>query len=475
MRSPFTRPNLQANATTLWQTPTRRSSVLPVRPVCTSVQPDGIHDRFVADLTAAYLAAKWAEMSSVRGPEPFFPNFTQCPSSTTLHARAVAQARQVEATLRGERRPLGMDTAAKDVAGESSVFHAPGSVWEGGWDPRGLAMIDTHSHIEEGERSGGGFVDSKYYIKRFLSMEFDPPISCHVVSGMHANNEIKAIHLEPWLDDLALKAHARDKTFIPWIRGFNLDDDFFSIRRYIRRRLDSGGFWGIGEVIVHGNKYDWRADSLTMKMICRLAIEYDVPVLLHVDLCGIGGYWVDNKWGDYKGRDPAEIVEERKNRFDELYSLFSTFRKEMTAPRDNSFFHSFPQPHPRLRIILDHAGIGRNDGEYDFDTYYEHMSALLEEFDYLYFTLAGVPNALLNPDLSALKPIYYEDWFIIYWNRFFVSVDVNNYDAMPDSYVNQYNMQVEIVEKYLGGLRRQRHLARQLLTSNVLGAPWAPL
>ncbi len=123
-----------------------------------------------------------------------------------------------------------------------------------------LWLVDVHSHVWRG---AADFAELLAIMDR------------HRIQAMGVSALV-------WHDADRLVAgagFAEPDRFFPFLRGFELDRG--TSIDYVRNRLATGRFKGIGELFVNGHGHHTPGDHPVLMEIYRLAGEYRVPVLLH--------------------------------------------------------------------------------------------------------------------------------------------------------------------------------------------------
>lgn len=123
-----------------------------------------------------------------------------------------------------------------------------------------LWVVDFHAHVLHG---GQEFAD-------LLEVMDRNHVQMAGVSGLARDGSDREVAGAGWNEP---------DRIMPFLRGFELDRGY-SID-YVRNRLASGRFKGIGELFINGHGRRVAGDNPVLMEIYRLAAEYQVPVLIH--------------------------------------------------------------------------------------------------------------------------------------------------------------------------------------------------
>ncbi|RCK79340.1 MAG: putative 5-oxo-L-prolinase [Candidatus Ozemobacter sibiricus] len=210
-----------------------------------------------------------------------------------------------------------------------------------------LWLVDVHSHVW---RSADDFAELLAIMDR------------HRIQAMGVSALV-------WHDADQLVAgagFAEPDRFFPFLRGFDLERN--TSIDYVRNRLATGRFKGIGELFINGHGHRTPGDHPVLMEIYRLAGEYRVPVLLHWTI----GSRAEREAGTREG--------------------FQALKRVLAA-------------HPATTFILAHLGRGPAPHRENHFAVLEH---LLHRYRNLRLDLAGLHRDLydgegrLTPFASAL-------------------------------------------------------------------------
>jgi predicted TIM-barrel fold metal-dependent hydrolase len=261
-----------------------------------------------------------------------------------------------------------------------------------------------------------------------------------VISGIH---KLDKPDDEFAHDDAVLRAfeahggEAEDNPFIPFVRGFKLEDE--ASVDYVRDALERG-FRGIGELFVHGHNDDVE-DLSVLYDIAELALKYDVPLLVHWDV------------GEVDDRANREVNRERN--LDELLA--------------------FLEAHSNLVVILAHCGAGPGpDSGRDLDWYRDEVLPQLLARANLSLDLAGMappmdPGGGLVYESSSSTPLFTElgevmlEAIAVSPTRFLVGFDIED-DTVEDP-SSRWDQAMRYYEAFLGHLRDDTRM--MLMCSNA--------
>lgn len=248
-----------------------------------------------------------------------------------------------------------------------------------GWrDPSAGEYIDIHGHVfcsSEGDWTDTR-VDTDYRLSLLYGMR-SAGIDRMVLSGF-ADTSLDDPLIDERIDEVT--AYASDlyyDFFIPFVRVFEFDDPHAP--DYVESYL-AAGFAGVGELILHGHGFDFNESDVLVD-ICRVAVKYDVPVLVHSDM----------------GNVDSPTTRSAAQNFDQLIEVLDSFPTEdlevepsgVFDPSDSAASESNSTP---LKLILAHCGAGPTDTMEPevLAAWAARIDILLMNYPNVYFDLAGM-------------------------------------------------------------------------------------
>jgi predicted TIM-barrel fold metal-dependent hydrolase len=227
-----------------------------------------------------------------------------------------------------------------------------------------LWLVDVHSHVW---RSVDDFAELLTIMDR------------HRIQAMGVSALV-------WHDADQLVAgagFAEPDRFFPFLRGFDLERN--TSIDYVRNRLATGRFKGIGELFINGHGHRTSGDHPVLMEIYRLAGEYRVPVLLHWTI----GSRAEREAGTREG--------------------FQALKRVLAG-------------HPATTFILAHLGRGPAPHRENHFAVLEH---LLQRYPNLRLDLAGLHRDLYDEE-GRLTPFAYEllDLIKRFPRRFLLGLDL---------------------------------------------------
>ncbi len=203
----------------------------------------------------------------------------------------------------------------KEVTEEVEVAHLGFLPWDPG---PGIGLdtesyVDVHSHLFASNTSDWGWTQfwdafgavpstsTVERIERLYSLEAYG-VTRMAISGMYDDTSREYLfYIEGFggfilydgvdgtdLDDMVLYAASLyPDYFVPFVRGFAQELDLASpwTQIYVRAAVVSGGFQGVGELIIHGHGADY-TDTDALEATCESAFYGDTPILLHWEFIG---------------------------------------------------------------------------------------------------------------------------------------------------------------------------------------------
>ncbi|NLI77793.1 MAG: amidohydrolase family protein [Candidatus Riflebacteria bacterium] len=225
-------------------------------------------------------------------------------------------------------------------------------IWLGGWVPApgrpakiclpDLWLVDFHSHVMGGADEFAGLLEV---------------MDRHQIQAMG----VSALIWEDPDRKVAGAGFAEPDRFMPFLRGFELDRN--ASIDYVRNRLATGRFKGVGELFVNGHGHRTPGDHPVLMEIYRLAGEFRVPVLLHWTL------------GTLEGREAG------------TREGFQALKRVLAA-------------HPGTTFVLAHCARGPRPTRPGF---LDILGHLLQRFPNLSFDVAGLHRDLYTSD-GAISP-----------------------------------------------------------------------
>jgi hypothetical protein len=263
-------------------------------------------------------------------------------------------------------------------------------------------IIDVHSHFYRGEED----------FEELLSIKGIYDIDMMGLSGLTGSQA----------DEQALQAErVFPDHFFLFLRGF--DPTWDHAPDYVKGRLSTGEYSGIGELFIHGHGRRIDGDHPVLMKIYRLAAEYRVPVLMH---------WTFGSMSE---------------------------RERGTSAVFRSLRHAVQQ-NPQTRFILAHCGLGPLPTRPD---YVAAANQLLFDFPHLSFDISDLHDRLFTGrgDLSDFG-FELQDMMRKHPNQFLTGFDIGE----PGSLKQQAEQSITAIRAFLGTL--PKNLARKVARENAV-------
>lgn len=323
-----------------------------------------------------------------------------------------------------------------------------------GWrDPSAGEYIDVHAHdfcSSEGDWTGTR-EDTDYRLGLLYGLR-SAGIDRMVISGFADDKRLTGDDGTPILDDQRIDEvteYASDRYydyFIPFVRVFEFDDP--DAPDYVESFL-AAGFAGVGELILHGHGFDFNEPTDVLIDVCRVAVKYDVPVLVHCDMGNVD--------------DPT--VRGAGENFSQLMEVLSAFPAEdpevvSTGVFDTNTSIANNSESKPLKLILAHCGVGPNDvmEAGPLFAWTERIDFLLMNYPQVSFDLSGMQldqvfdspscHQLFDPSsgtLTAIGKALLER--ILRWpTRFMFGTDM---ESRAGYYATAYSRSVPLYDEFL--------------------------
>jgi len=144
--------------------------------------------------------------------------------------------------------------------------------------------------------------------------------------------------------------------FLAFLRGFEIERDHMT--EYVKNRLSSGHYCGIGELFINGHGRTIAGDSPGLMELYRLAAEFQVPVLIHWTI------------GSLSEKEPGT-----KPSYQQLKKALGT--------------------NPKTLFILAHCGKGPPPLRQNFE---DILDYLLKQYKNLHLDISGLQDDLFADD-----------------------------------------------------------------------------